>query len=119
MSGQSGAQSSSTLPQSSGAQTGMQTDTAQMQTQIQDAFNSDNTLATSNINVNVTDSSIELSGTVPTGKEKQTAKRIAQSYAGNRKVVDHLTVTGRGRNRGSNVDKQPLPEQPTPNTPHR
>jgi osmotically-inducible protein OsmY len=68
--------------------------------------------------VNVTDSTIELSGTVPTGKEKQTAKRIAQSYAGNRKVIDRLTVTGRGRKSGSDVDKQPPTEQPTPNTPH-
>jgi osmotically-inducible protein OsmY len=39
---------------------------------------------------------IELSGSVPTGKEKITAKRIAQSYAGNRKVVDKMTVSGRG-----------------------
>ena len=46
--------------------------------------------------MNVTDSAIELSGTVSTGKEKQTAERIAQSYAGNRKVVDRITVTGKG-----------------------
>jgi len=44
----------------------------------------------------VTATTVELSGTAATGKEKQTAVRIAESYANNRKVVDHITVTGRG-----------------------
>jgi osmotically-inducible protein OsmY len=39
-----------------------------------------------------------LSGSVATGKEKQTAKRIAQSFAGNRRVEDKITVTGQGSN---------------------
>jgi hypothetical protein len=77
-------------------------DTNQLQSQIQGAIQNEPTLSGSNVNVNVTDTNIELSGTVPTGKEKQTAKRIAQSYAGNRKVVDRLTVTGRGN--GANVN---------------
>ncbi len=51
--------------------------------------------------VNVTDEKVELTGTVPNGKDKQTAKRIAQSYAGNRKVVDHIKVTGQGQ--GANM----------------
>jgi hypothetical protein len=50
--------------------------------------------------VNVTDSGISLSGTVETGKEKQTAKRIAQSYAGSRKVEDNITVSGKGQGSG-------------------
>lgn len=51
--------------------------------------------------VDVTDEKVELTGTVPNGKDKQTAKRIAQSYAGNRKLVDHIKVTGQGQ--GANM----------------
>lgn len=47
------------------------------------------------VSVSVTDSAIDLNGTVGSGKEKITAKRIAQSYAGNRKVTDHLTISAR------------------------
>jgi hypothetical protein len=66
-----------------------------LQSQIQNALKNEPTLSSDTVNANVTDSGIDLSGTVATGKEKQTAKRIAQSYAGNRKVTDHLTVSGR------------------------
>jgi hypothetical protein len=59
------------------------------------------TLANSNVNVVVTDTTVELSGSVSTGKEKQTAKRIVQSFAGNRRVVDRITVTGRGASSSS------------------
>jgi len=67
-----------------------------LQPQIQRALQSEPTLSSSSVTVTVTGDTIELSGSVPTGKEKQTAKRIAQSFAGNRKVVDRITVTGRG-----------------------
>jgi hypothetical protein len=66
------------------------------------------------VNVNVTEDTIDLSGTVMTGKEKQTAKRIAQSYAGNRKVKDHLTVTGRGH--GANTGTNPGMNNPDNST---
>src|SRR3954470_13902127 len=71
-------------------------DSASLQSTIQDKLKSEPVLSSSSVNVNVTDATIELSGTVATGKEKQTAERIAQSYAGNRKVVDRITVTGNG-----------------------
>ena len=57
---------------------------------------------------------IELSGTVATGKARQTAKRIAESYAGNRKVVDHITVSGKGQGMGSNPSTNPSSTTPTP-----
>ena len=62
--------------------------------------------------VNVTDDLVELSGTVRNGKEKQTARRIAQSFAGNRKLVDHITVTGEGRGASAspNSETQPMNE---------
>ena len=46
--------------------------------------------------MNVTDDSIELNGTAPSAKDRDEAKRIAQSFAGNRKVVDNLKVSGSG-----------------------
>jgi len=67
---------------------------ADVQSQIQSALQQQ---GLANVNVNVTDQSIDLSGTVMTGKEKQTAKRIANSYANGRKVKDNLTVSGKGK----------------------
>jgi len=52
----------------------------------------------------VTDSTIELSGNVQTGKEKQTARRIASSFAGNRRVQDRITVTGKGSASNTGAD---------------
>jgi hypothetical protein len=69
-------------------------DSSTLQSQIQSSFQQQTGL--SGVTANVTDNTISLSGTVETGKEKQTAKRIAQSYAGSRKVEDNITVTGKG-----------------------
>jgi osmotically-inducible protein OsmY len=89
-------------------------DSAALKSTIQDKLKSEPLLSTSNVNVNVTDSTIELSGTVLTGKEKQTAGRIAQSYAGNRKVIDRITVTGKGYDSSSG---QATPVQPNGSVP--
>lgn len=67
-------------------------DTGALQGQIQTAFKNDPDLRNSSIIANVTDDSIELTGTVNSGKDRQTAKSIAESYAGNRKVIDHIKV---------------------------
>jgi osmotically-inducible protein OsmY len=69
-------------------------DDAALQGRIQEALRNEPGLAASHISVNVTDSAIEISGTVPSGKDKQTAERIAQSFNGNRKFEDKLLVTG-------------------------
>jgi osmotically-inducible protein OsmY len=84
-----------------GAQTSAGSSDDQLQQQIQAALKNEPTLANDNINVSVTASSIELSGAAATGKEKQTAKRIVDSYAGNRKVVNHITVGGVSSGMGS------------------
>jgi osmotically-inducible protein OsmY len=64
--------------------------------------------------VNVTDNTIELSGMVPNAKEKQTARRIAQSFAGTRKLVDHIRLTGEGQgpNAGSDTRSQRINQNP-------
>lgn len=73
----------------------------ELQGQIQNALKNEPTLANDAINVSVSDSEIELAGTVATGKEKLTARRIVQSFAGNRKVKDHLTVGGQENTRSN------------------
>jgi BON domain len=70
----------------------------ELQSQIQNALSKEPTLSGDTINVNVTAEAIEVTGSVATAREKQTATRIIQSYAGNKKVVSHLTITGRNRN---------------------
>jgi len=98
---------------------------ADLQPQIESALKSEPTLAGSNVIVVVTGDTIELSGSVPTGKEKQTARRIASSFAGNRKVVDRITVTGRGvSQQGTPPNSTTLPQsQPDtsadPNDPNK
>ncbi len=96
-----------------GAQTGSTGGTmssaSDLQTQCETALKREPTLASDQINCVVSGDSIELSGSVMTGKERQTALRIAQSFAGNRRVVDRLTVAGRGQ--GANTGA-PNPNQP-------
>jgi hypothetical protein len=67
-----------------------------LQSQIENALRNEPALTSSHIAVNVTAESISLSGTVGSGKDKQTAERIAQSFDGNRKMNDTLAVTGHG-----------------------
>jgi osmotically-inducible protein OsmY len=71
-------------------------DAATLQNQIQNALQNEPTLKNDTINASVNDSTIELSGNVQTGKEKETAYRIASSFAENRRVRDRITVSGRG-----------------------
>lgn len=64
---------------------------------IETALRNDASLAGEVVNVTATPEAIQLSGNVSTGKTKVTALRIAQSYAGNRRVSDKITVTRPGR----------------------
>jgi trimeric autotransporter adhesin len=84
-----------------------------LQLQIQNALKNEPTLSNDTVNVVVSEEEIDLSGNVATGKEKQTARRIVQSYAGNRKVKDNLTVTGRGQ--GANTGSTPPDNNNTAN----
>ena len=69
---------------------------AALQGRIQDALRNEPTLGSSHVQTNVTASTIELTGTVGSTQDKQTAERIAQSFDGNRKLDDKLVVTGHG-----------------------
>ena len=61
---------------------------------IEKALKNEPTLTHSQVQAGVGPDRITLSGTVPSGKDRQTAMRIAKSFAGDRKVVDKLTVVG-------------------------
>ncbi len=92
------------------------TDNGTLQNQIQVAIKNEPTLSADAIVVTVTDNAIDLSGTAATRKEKQTAKRIAQSYANNRKVQDHITVSSSGSNSMPQSDKT---DNTTPHNPDK
>ena len=65
-----------------------------LQSQIQNALAKEPTLSGESVRVTVAEDNIEMNGSVATAREKLTASRIVQSYAGNKKVVSHLTVGG-------------------------
>jgi|tagenome__1003787_1003787.scaffolds.fasta_scaffold20548135_2 hypothetical protein len=53
----------------------------------------------SDVQVSDAGSRIQLTGTVPTGRDRRNALKIAQSYAHGREVVDNIQVSGRGHDR--------------------
>ncbi len=77
------------------ANSGQQTNSA-LQSRISDALHNEPTLASSSVAVDVSDKTIDLSGTVGSSKDKLTAERIAESFDGNRQVNDKIVVTGHG-----------------------
>lgn len=79
------------LPQSD-IETGGGTQGDALQSEIENAYSKEPMLANSNVVVKVTASEIDLSGKAENAKQKETARRIAQSYANNRRVVDKITV---------------------------
>jgi osmotically-inducible protein OsmY len=67
--------------------------TTDVQSNIQAAIQKEPSLASSNIQVNVTNKEVELSSTVSSAEEKKTAEQIAKSNAAGRKVKSHLKVS--------------------------
>jgi len=66
--------------------------TTQVEQQIQEHFNAEPTLANTNLRIKADESLVVLSGTVDSDTQHELALRIAQSYAGDRKIVDKITV---------------------------
>ncbi|HXO37176.1 MAG TPA: BON domain-containing protein [Candidatus Acidoferrum sp.] len=96
--GVSGAASSSTAqsPDAQDTAGGVSAMTdSDLQSQIQNALSKEPTLAGNSAHVNVSGDTVELAGTVGTNKEKITATRIVQSYAGSKKLVNKLTLGGK------------------------
>jgi type IV secretory pathway TrbL component len=94
-----------------------------LQSRIDDALRNESTLGASHVVSNVTDTGIELTGTVGSAKDKQTAERIASSFNGNRKLTDNIAITGAGHSdlapnhpamNNSGVDNAPNPATSNP-----
>jgi len=83
--GQAGSQSSTGSQNPSGMSSGQGA-----QSQIQAAIQQQPAL--SGVTVSETDKEIELTGTVAKSSDKKDAKKVAEQYAGGKKVVDHITV---------------------------
>lgn len=92
-------------------------DTASLASRINTALKNNPTLAKNNVMVNVGDQGVEVTGTVDTGKEKLTAMRIAQSYAGNFKVVDRITLAGQAPGTNAQQQQASQPPRTTRNSP--
>ncbi len=85
-----------------------------LQADIQGALQREPTLSACNLTTNVTSDSVELAGTCPTAQEKQTAVRLAQSFAGNRRVVDRITLGGGTQGQGAGQPTPPSQATPPP-----
>jgi osmotically-inducible protein OsmY len=66
----------------------------QTEQQIQDRLKSESALATTHLSVKSDAKSVQLSGTVDTDHQHDLAVRIAQDYAGDRKIVDKIKIRG-------------------------
>jgi BON domain len=87
----------SQLPQSDQSTASLDTgglSSAEIQQKIEAALRNEPTLSGSNLTVNVTDDTINVSGTVASGKDRTTASRIVQSFGENRKVKEKINVSG-------------------------
>jgi osmotically-inducible protein OsmY len=67
---------------------------AQVEQQIQEKLNNEPDLANTNMRVKADDQSVTLTRTVDTERQHDLALRIAQSSAGDRKVVDKIEIRG-------------------------
>ena len=73
----------------------------QVKSNIQSAYKNDPDLSNATITIGVTDQAVQLSGAVPTSRDKDMARKIAESFSGSRTVVDSLTVSSGQASAGS------------------
>lgn len=64
-----------------------------VQKDIQSALQKDPSLTGANVNVQVTDQSVDLTGTVPSQDAKDTAEQIAKTHSGGLPVKNHIKVS--------------------------
>ena len=68
--------------------------TGDVQGDIQSALQKDPSLASANINVQVSGNNVELTGTAPSQDAKDKAEQIAKSHSGGMNVKNHIKVSG-------------------------
>jgi osmotically-inducible protein OsmY len=67
---------------------------SEVEQQIQKKLSREPSLASTEIGVKIDATSVTLTGSVGTERQRDLALRIAQSYAGQRKVVDKIKIQG-------------------------
>jgi hypothetical protein len=77
-----------------GSTANLGTDIAAVRQRIETALQSDPALKGTAFNLNVTDDTIEITGVANNGRDRTAARRIVQSFAGNLRVKDRITVAG-------------------------
>ena len=80
--------------QDAGALQLVQPDAQELRSRIDAALQREPSLNGANIVLNISDNSIDISGNANTPRQRLTARRIVQSFAGNRKVTERITVAG-------------------------
>ncbi|HEY1527584.1 MAG TPA: BON domain-containing protein [Candidatus Angelobacter sp.] len=81
-----------TTDQSTADQTKATSNSGDVQKDIQTALQKDQSLNTDSISVQKTDTSIELTGTVPTQAAKDRAEQIARENSGGLSIKNNITV---------------------------
>jgi len=66
----------------------------EVEQQVQKKLSREPALASTEIGVKIDATSVTLTGSVDTERQRDLALRIAQSYAGQRKVVDKIKIQG-------------------------
>ncbi len=77
-----------------GSTANLGTDVAAVRHRIETALQSDPSLKGTAFNLTVTDDTIEITGVANNGRDRTAARRIVQSFAGNLRVKDRITVAG-------------------------
>jgi|ERR1035441_5725082 hypothetical protein len=67
---------------------------AEIQDQIQNKLDSEPALTNNDLKATVDDASVALAGTVQNERQHALAIRIAQSYAGERRIIDNIEIEG-------------------------
>jgi BON domain-containing protein len=83
------------MPPDIGAAPGRELSSSEVRDQIQTKLNSEPGLENDRVRVSVTDSDITVTGAVDDEAERELALRIAESYAGDRNIVDKLEIRGK------------------------
>ncbi|MEO5936055.1 MAG: BON domain-containing protein [Terriglobales bacterium] len=77
-----------------GSTANLGTDVVAVRQRIEAALTNDPTLRGTAFSLNVTDDTIEITGVANSGRDRTAARRIVQSFAGNLRVKDRITVSG-------------------------
>jgi hypothetical protein len=80
-----------------GALSPVQPGADELRAKIEAALRREPSLSNSNISLNISDDTIDITGSANSPKERLAARRIVQSFAGNRKVRERISVAGVSR----------------------